>query len=522
MRNDCVNAGQPAAESVRSRYIVTLGAQVFRMFLSAISAAIVPRALGPAAYGDYSFLLSTSTAIRGFLDNGTQQAFFTFSSQEPTSGPLTKLYSAVLGLQLMAAFAFAGVAIALGRTDWLWRAQQPDRILLVMAFDWALFAAVSLQQLGDSKGQTVRLQLIGAGVAVLTLCGLLALYFTGSLTFHTFVGLNLTGAIATCVAFSWRLIVRNRAQFWSGAVDVARYARRWWDFTRPLILLQYYLPVTAYLGSYLLQRWYGSQEQGYYALALQWSSFAMVFTTSGLWIFWREIARHSAARDQQQAARTYVQFSRMFFFLALVLSCGLSAASSPLVDVVAGERFRPAGVVLAIMAFYPLSQTVNQLTSVSMKATERTRSYARWSILLSVPDLILAYFLLAPADAAVPGLHLGARGMAIKTALYGLVTSLVYDWLNCQFLGIEFRRALAHKLRAAGVVGGAAVVALGLGAPWLRRMGVPDLAALCAASAVYVAVTGLATLAWPAIAGLTHAQIAHGLRSWRWKLTHTA
>src|ERR1700749_3866388 len=62
------------AESVGSRYVVTLGAQVFRMLLSFATAAIVPRALGPAIYGNYTFLLSTSAAIRGVLDSGTQQA----------------------------------------------------------------------------------------------------------------------------------------------------------------------------------------------------------------------------------------------------------------------------------------------------------------------------------------------------------------------------------------------------------------------------------------------------------------
>jgi len=72
----------------------------------------------------------------------------------------------------------------------------------------------------------------------------------------------------------------------------------------------------ANLGLYLIQKWYGSEEQGYYALALQWCSFAMVFTTSGVWIFWREIAHHNAAQDLRHTARTYEQFSALFFFLA--------------------------------------------------------------------------------------------------------------------------------------------------------------------------------------------------------------
>ena len=84
----------------------------------------------------------------------------------------------------------------------------------------------------------------------------------------------------------------------------SRLCSAWWKFTRPLILVQYYLPVVAYLGLFLIQRWYGSVEQGYYALALQWCGFSMLFTNSGVWIFWREIAHNSVSQDRHVAAKS--------------------------------------------------------------------------------------------------------------------------------------------------------------------------------------------------------------------------
>jgi O-antigen/teichoic acid export membrane protein len=511
-----MNDTQLASESVSSRYAVTLGAQVFRLLLSVITAAIVPRTLGPATYGNYSFLLSTSAAMRGFLDNGAQQAFFTFSSQVRSSGPLTKLYGLVLCGQFAIVLAVIGVAAVTGKVDWLWHAQRLDQIVLVTALDWALFLALSLQQLGDSKGLTAYAQLAAAVVSLLTLVGLLILRFTGVLSFYTFVCLNLAGAALTCITLTYRLLVRYRAQLWVGALEIRAHAQRWWRFTRPLVLLQYYLPVVAYLGFFLIQRWYGSEEQGYYALALQWSAFALVFTTSGVWIFWREIAHHSAARDLRQTARVYLQFSALFFFLALVLSCGLSAGSTLLVQVVAGERFRSAGAVLAILAFYPISQTINQLTMASMKATERTASYARWTILLSVPDLFLTYLLLAPTTAPVPGLHLGAIGMASKTAFYGLLTAQVYDWLNCRYLKIGYARVLVRRLVVAAAVGALAVVLLGSGGSWLQRMGMGGIAALALSSCAYAAAVAVLVLLWPGLMGISREQLVRGLRLLGW------
>jgi O-antigen/teichoic acid export membrane protein len=503
------------SESVRSRYAVTLSAQVFRLLLSLISATIVPRALGPAIYGNYSFLLSTSSTLRGILDTGTQQAFFTFSSQERASGPLTKLYALVLCVQFSIVIVFVGLAGAAGKTEWLWHAQRLDQIVLVTALDWLLFLALSLQQLGDSKGLTAYQQLIGAAVALLTVVGLLLLRATNSLAFYSFVWLSIVAAGLNCVVLAYRLLVVNRALFWNGVLSARGYVVRWWRFTRPLILLQYYMPVVGYLGLFLIQKWYGSEEQGYYALALQWCAFAMVFTNSGVWIFWREVAHHTASQDLHIAAGIYEQFSRLFFFMALVLSCWLSVSSGLLVQVVAGERFHAAAGVLAIMAFYPVSQTLGQLTMVSLKAMERTASYARWSVALSIPDVLLTYFLLAPPGATVPGLHLGAVGLAIKTAVYGLLSVQVYDWLNCHFLGIGYPTMLGRRIVALLIVAAIALLFLGLGGPILRQLGAGNVTALALSSLAYGLSVAATVWLCPALAGLTRAQLVRGIGSLR-------
>jgi O-antigen/teichoic acid export membrane protein len=499
------------AESVRSRYAITLGAQVFRLLLSLISATIVPRTLGPVVYGNYSFLLSTSATLRGVLDTGTQQAFFTFSSQENASGPLTRLYALVLCVQFSIVLAFISVAGATGHTEWLWHAQRIDQIFLVTVLDWLLFLALSLQQIGDSKGLTAYQQLIGAAVALLTVAGVLLLRATHTLDLYTFVWLSIAAAMLNCAVLMHRLLVVNRALFWSGALRVRDYATRWWHFTRPLILLQYYLPVVGYLGLYLIQKWYGSAEQGYYALALQWCAFAMVFTNSGVWIFWREIAHHTASSDLQIAAGIYERFSRLFFFLALVLSCWLSASSDLLVQLVAGERFRAAAGVLAIMAFYPVSQTLGQLTAVSLKAMEHTGSYARLSVALSVPDLLLTYILLAPQSAAVPGLHMGAVGLAIKSAGYGFLSVQGYDWLNCHYLGIRYATLLGRRIIALVSVGVIAVLSIGLGGSFVRMNGGGNASALALSSVAYGLMVAVCVWIRPELAGLDRTQLLSGL-----------
>jgi hypothetical protein len=150
-----------------------------------------------------------------------------------------------------------------------------------------------------------------------------------------------------------------------------------------------------------------------------------------------------------------------------------------------------------------------------LKAMEHTASYARWTALLSIPELLLTYVLLAPTSAPVPGLHLGAVGMAIKTALYGLVVAQVYDWLNCRFLGISFTRSLGRRAVVLLAVGGAAAVLIGAGGPWLQRAGMEQLKALLACTVGYAAVIVMMVWLWPGLAGLSRAQIVRGIRLFR-------
>lgn len=504
--------GTAAPDRVGARYAATLGAQGVRLLASFVVAMIVPRTLGPALYGTYTFLLSTAATLRAFVDTGTQQAFFTFSSQERASGPLTRLYACALALQFLVVMGIVAVALITNRYEILWHGQQPDHIVWVTLVDWALFLALSLQQLGDSKGLTIYPQLIGAGVSLASLACLVLLWATGSLGFHSFVWLNLASAFVSSGILAWWLLGRHRALLWEGALAAGNYLKRWWRFARPLVLLQIYLPLVAYLGIWLVQRWYGAAEQGFYALALQWSTLALVFTNAGVSIFWREIAQQSAGDSPHLAARTYMVFSRMLFFISIVLACGLSAGSELLVHIVAGPAFAPAIAVVAIMAFYPASQTLGQLATAALKATEQTSRFARWSVALSIPDLLLVWLLLAPSTAAIPGWGLGAEGMAIRTAVYGLLSVHVLDWMNCRSMSLPYRDVILPRLLGALGAGALAFLTIRIGGAWLAGSGAGDIPALVLASLAYG--LGILAMVWfaPKLAGLERDQLQRLLR----------
>jgi O-antigen/teichoic acid export membrane protein len=502
-------------ESIRSRYVVTLSTQLFRLALSIVTAGIVPRALGPAAYGSYNFLMSATSTLRGFLEPSAQQAFFTFSSQDKRSGSLTKLYGAFLLAQILVIFGLIGLAALAGVTGQLWPGQQLDQILWVTLLDWALFFVLSLQQLGDSKGLTIRPQLINTVMALSSTVGLLTLAALGWLNFYTYVWLNLFTALVSFWSLGYWILVLNRDLCWTGELRgrIREHLRRWWRYAAPLILYEYYMPIISYLSIYLVQAWYGSVEQGYFALALRWSALVLVFTSSALMIFWREIAYWTAEGDQERAGRIYLRFNRLLVFLALALAFWLSLSSPTLIPALAGDQYQAAIPVLMIMAFYPVVQTYGQLTSAALKASGRTAAYRNLAIFFSVPDLALTYVLLAPPTAPVPGLNLGAIGVALRMVGYGLLSAQVFDWSNFRFFGLSYSRAVLQRLAAVAVVGGCAVMVMGGLHHVLQAWRLHALLSLALVSGLYFGIVSAAVLVWPGMIGFSRAEILSNFQS---------
>jgi len=498
-------------DSIRSRYAVTFATQCLQLAASFVTAGIVPRALGPTVYGNYSFLMNTAGTIRGVLDSSAQQAFFTFSSQSRESGRLTKLYAALLLVQCGLSLAFVGVSALAGITGWIWPAQALDQIVWATLLDWALFLAVSLRQLGDSKGLTIRAQVISLTASFLNVGSLTLLATVGDLNFYTLVLVNFTTAVTACAGLVHWLLVGNRELCWAGGLHgrVREYVERWWRFAAPLLVIEYCSPLVAYLSSYLVQAWYGADEQAYLAIASRWSTLVLVVTTSALPIVWREVAYALAQSDVERAARVYLRFNGLLFFLTVVLSFWFSRAGGPLVVLVAGDQYRAAVPVLAVMAFYPVAQTSGQLNIAVFKAAERTGHFRNISIVLSVPDVLLTYVLLAPPGGVVPGLGLGALGVALKLTGVGLVGVQVYERSNFRWLGLSYTRALVQKTVTVLAVGTLAAALLwGLEPVVEARLGVGELTSLALTSALYLVLAGAIVLAWPEMVALTRGEIA--------------
>jgi len=91
-----------------------------------------------------------------------------------------------------------------------------------------------------------------------------------------------------------------------------------------------------------------------------------------------------------------------------------------------------------VMAFYPVAQVFGQMGTTIAIASERSKEYLIATAITATIGFFVSYFLLVPKDSYIPGLELGSFGLAIKTAIFGLIAVQPITYLNCRYLSISY------------------------------------------------------------------------------------
>ena len=80
-------------DSIEKRFSYKVAGNAFRLFANVLNVTLVPRVLGPYAYGQFGFLRANFSTIMGFVSMGTSQAFFIYNSKNEKCYPGIVFYS---------------------------------------------------------------------------------------------------------------------------------------------------------------------------------------------------------------------------------------------------------------------------------------------------------------------------------------------------------------------------------------------------------------------------------------------
>ncbi|MDR2573597.1 MAG: lipopolysaccharide biosynthesis protein [Desulfovibrio sp.] len=431
------------------RYAFKLLANMASVPVWLVMEAILPRALGPAMYGNYSFAVNFFQQLSGFLDMGTSTCFYNALSrrQEETglAGFYLRIGIAVAAITLLVALCmlFPPVGGLLMPDIPLWLA--PPAAL------WAFLTWGSrvLRSMNDASGLTVASEMARTVTSLLSAAFLLLLFLEQYLNIATlflqqYLMLGLTAwAYWRVTRKHWRscgIVLRFRLD----GEQSRAYMREFFHYSHPLFVqaLLSFLLLTS--ERWLLQWFNGSVEQGFFALSQKVSMACFLFVSAMTPLVMRELSIAWGKSDRAAMGRLLDRFAPPLYVLAAYFSCFTLAEGPAMALVFGGEQFAAAIIPVQIMALYPLHQTCGQLAGSVFHAAGRTHVLRNMAALECLYGFAAAWFLLAPP--ALMGLNLGATGLALKTVLVQCLTVNLYLFLASRFIPLSFGRNLAHQL----------------------------------------------------------------------------
>lgn len=448
-------------DSLKKRYFFKLSTNYLGMLIGLVTAGIVPRSLGPKAYGEYNFLTNFFMQVVNFLDMGTSMAFYTKISQRPKDKGIVRFYSYFTVMVAAMIFLFVLISFLSSLYKVIW----PDQIRLYIIFGamWGILSWLVqiLNKMTDAYGLTVPAELVKIFQRILAVILLLALFIIGQLNLFNFF-LYQYFIITLLLTFLLWVIISNKCltfEDWSLKYDeIKKYTNEFYEYSHPLFVGALAAMAAGILDRWILQTFAGSVQQGFFGLSYVIGSLCFLFTSAMQPLLMRELSIAHAENNIRKMAALFRRYTPLLFSMAAYFSCFIALQAGKVIHIFGGRNYDAALLPVVIMAFYPIHQTYGQLNGSVFLASGQTRLSRNIDVSFMLIGFPLIFFLLAPRS--MFGLNAGAAGLAIKMVILQFLEVNIQLLYCTKFLKITYWKYLAHQVLSIAVLLGISFVSM--------------------------------------------------------------
>lgn len=434
-------------DTFKKRYLSKLLTNFIALLIGVVTQALIPRGLGPKAYGDFNFLSNFFTQVIGFFDMGTSTGFYTKLSQRQEEFGLVSFYLRFSLIIILILFILPSAAQLTDTTGLLWPDQH--QLFIYLASLWAvlIWASQLLHKLTDAYGITVAAEFAKITQNFLGLGIISVLFLTQQLNLLSFFIYHYVILFILCGLFVWLLHKKGFSLFRNWHLtgqQVKAYFREFYDYSHPLLLYALVGLVVGIFDRWLLQYFGGSVEQGFFSLSYKVGSLCFLFTSAMTPLLTREFSIAFGDKNISEMARLFRRYIPMLYAIAAYFACFVAVQSAAVTFILGGEKFGQAVLIVMIMAFYPIHQTYGQLSGSVFYATGNTKLYRNIGVFFMLLGIPMTYFLVAPPEKF--GIGAGALGLAIKMVVLQILWVNAQLFFNSRFLDLKFNKYVAHQL----------------------------------------------------------------------------
>ncbi len=496
-----------------TRFGTTVVASVLRGALSLATTLLLVRGLGVSGYGDLTFLLASFAAIGQWVELETSSAFYTFLSRRPRGRRFFLYYVSWLALQGAITLALVGVVLPDSLRGRLWIGQPRSLIIAACVANFLMTQVWGMvSQVGEAARRTILVQVSIVAQTLVHVAGILVALWLGRLNPHVVLWLIAAEYGAMALWLGPRLIATHLAEAPVEESSGRAVLGEFLTYCRPLMIYATVGFAYSFADRWLLQRFGGSAQQGVFAVARQCSMVGLMLSTSMIRVFWKELAEAQEQDDHARIEFLYLSTTHALFLASAWLAGLLAPYSREIVRLTLGPGYDTAWICLAWMLLVPVHQALGQLRGTYFYATGQTSAYTRLNLSIMLVSLPITYLLLAPPNARLPGLGLGAAGLAFKTfalqvlgiSIQGVIIARQHGWSDSQWRQLALMMGLVAWGAACRWLAAETLDVVGLHGP---------IPLVVFGAALYVLGTLLVVRRKPALAGVPKEQLAQIARS---------
>jgi len=430
-----------AEDTLKKRYIIKLTGNFINGLINIALIAIVPKSLGPIAYGQFTFIQQFYTQTIAFLDASTSIAFFTKLSAQSKRKELILFYFVFSIFLLILLSLFISILDLTHSIDKVLPSIPTEYVYLGLFFGYLTWFTQVYIKISDAYALTVSIEL---GKIIHKVFMLLVLMFIIHYTlfdlfyyfyFHYFSLLSFL--LFVTIIFIKKNIITQKLLIIK--LNYRELILEFYQYVSPLFIFNFIAIAVSLFDIWLLQHMSGSIQTGYYGLAYTVAAMCLLFTSAMTPLITREFSKYSALNDKKAIKRLFKKYVPMLYSLASFFGVFIAFQSENLLLIFTDDNFKDAYIVLMIMAFFPIHQTYGQLNGSLFFAMERTRRYSKIGIMISVSGLILSFLFLFYYEFA-------AEGLAWKMIIMQIIGVNIQLYFNVKSLKLKLLPFIYHQI----------------------------------------------------------------------------
>lgn len=428
-------------DSLKKRYAIKLVSNIVNGLINVILVAIVPKALGPVAFGQFNYLQQFFSQLISFLDAGTSMAFFTKLSARTDRKELLIFYALLSIFILFSLFFISYLILSFDYSNTVLPDIPSEYLYFGVWFSFLAWLTQVYIKISDAFALSVSVELVKVFHKIISMLLLICMVYSMAFDLSTYFYFNYIALVSFLLIVSMLFIKKNifTCNLFTLNLDYQTIIKEFIHFCSPLVIFNIIGISAGLFDIWLLQTLGGSLQSGFYGLAYSIAAMCFLFTSAMTPIITREFAKSYEHHDIDNIKKLFYRYIPMLYSVSAYFAIFIAFQSEKLIEIFTDEKFKDAYVVLMVMAFYPIHQTYGQLSGSLFFATNKTNLYKNIGLLSSFIGFMLTLFFLYI-------LKLEALGLAWKMVIAQIVGVNIQLYFNCKFLYISIWYFIKHQL----------------------------------------------------------------------------